>query len=244
MQKSGLIPYCIFFLLTLSNCAPPTQRLKADSRQVIAYSYEQLLQQGLESDSTYDAAGYLSIQFPNGKNGAFVVLGFRQPPRGYQFLYRFEDEGLQLLLLKQTPGITWGVESLRENQVVQMMNIIEPFTISETKQRQTIKVTGASFTNGLWQDGYFEVIEITNNEPLVLFTGAKFATDNAQFDIQYQYEYLDSDSDGNLDLILATSERCEYQIDQSTNTRQEFECLNAQAIYQFDGTKFVEKFPE
>lgn len=201
----------------------------------------------MESNAKYDGAGFLAIQFPDGKAGAFVVLGFSQEPRGYQFLYRIQDGDLQLILLKQTPGIVWGVESLREHPVGQVGNIIEPFKISKSMQErlhQTIKVTGASYTNGIWQDGYFEIIEITNKDPIVLFTGAKFITDKALFDTQYQYEYLDSDSNGDVDLILATSERCEYQIDQSTNNRQEFGCLNAQVIYQFDGTKFVEKIPE
>jgi hypothetical protein len=234
----------LLVFILLAACAP--SRFAQTTQRVIDHSSELLLQKRLEKDSNYDGASFVQVNFFDKSMGAFVALGFVEPPHGYQFLYRMHGDQFDLMSLRQTPGVVWGVHSLLgNNQPFETIDIeaIHIFTSKGDHPRQAIKVTGSSSAYDLWKDGYFEIIEITDTGPHILFTGAEYWTDQTMFDVQFQYKYLDSDSDGNIDFILETSDRCEYQVDNFTGARQDFGCLKAQVIHRFDGTSFVEQIP-
>ena len=218
--------------LVLSACFASAPNLN----QALDGSMQYLREHRLE-ESRYDSAEALEIRFSDQALGAFAALGYLNPPRGYLLLYKLREGQFELSAFKQTPDVVWGTYSLRDGNKDARIESLHLFA----NTNQTLKVIGASHANGLWQDGYFEIVEITDAGFETVFSAADFWTDQTMFDVNFQYNYLDDDNDGNVDYILQTSQRCEYQINPATHDKKIFDCPSTQVIYKFDGIRFVEQ---
>jgi len=224
----------LFLCLILSACAVSP----VSSDQALDASMQYLRERGLE-EAPYDSSAWIEVGFPDQASGMFVALGYLNPPRGYLFLFKHREDQLEQLDFKQTQDVAWGLYSVRDGNKKAEIESVQFFAGTN----QTVKVMGAGYINGVWQDGYFEIVKITEAEFETLFSAADFWTDQTMFDVNFQYEFRDQDQDGNVDYILQTSQRCEYQVDSVTGDKQIFDCLYSQMIYKFDGKTFKEQIP-
>jgi len=207
--------------------------------EVIAYSYDLLLQQDLEQGFGYDNANYAQVEFPNGDTGVFVAIGFSGIVRGYQFLYRIRDDQTELVELV-SGGWDWGIRSLQDFDKVDI-EVLELFPGANSQPRQILKVTGAGHVGtGLWEDGYFQIISITDDGIRVIFAGAEVEinANHQGWHRQYQYQYDDLDTDGYKE-IIKEGEECRYQV--GDEGLEKTDCQRVSKVYYFNGTEYVEQ---
>ncbi len=206
----------------------------------IAYSYKLVLQKGLEPNLGYEAANFALVRFPNGAPGAFVALGATGITRGYQILYRIRNNQLELVQLTPT-GICWGVRSLRGSisDFKTDIEFLDLFATTKTRPQQIIKVTGAGHAgSGLWDDGYFQVLAITENGFSEIFTGLEATTNMTTFDTHHQYQFVDLDGDGNKE-IIEDEKRCDYRLDIANGEKRDLGCTTSRKTFRFDGTRYT-----
>jgi len=227
-------------LTSLPILAKPDPQLILDRDQAIAYSYNLLLHQGLEQGFEYDNANFARIRFPNGDKGAFIAMGFSGIVRGYQFLYRISNDQAELVELIGR-GPDWGIRSLQEFEKVDV-EFLELVPDIDGQPKQLLKVTGAGHSGtGLWTDGYFQIIDITDDGIKVIFTGAEAEIDAnpGGYHHQYRYQYIDLDGDGGKE-IIKEDEECEYRFSEEKGL-EKTACESIREVYQFNGTEYVKQ---
>ena len=207
-----------------------------DQEGAIAHSLNLLREQAV--DRGHDNANFAEVRFPDGDRGAFVAVGFSDIAQGYQFLYRVDDGEVTLVDFIGGP-IDWGIWSLRDFETVGL-TFPDLFTGEEDGDREVIQVTGAGHAGrGLWVDGYFEIIEITEEGIHVLLSGAH-ASINANadgFERRYTYAYEDLDGDG-VKEIIQTGEECNLAF-RGESGWDKSDCQPADVVFQFDGRQYV-----
>jgi hypothetical protein len=215
----------------------PSAAMILEREGAIAHSLNLLRDQGV--DWGHDNANFAEVRFPDGERGAFVAVGFSGIAQGYQFLYRVEGEKVVLVDFISGP-IDWGVWSLRDFERVDLA-FPDLFTGEEDGDREVIQVTGAGHAGtGLWLDGYFELIEITEEGIHVLFSGAH-ASINANpggWERHYEYAYEDLDDDG-VKEIIQTGEEC--QLEPGESGLEGTDCEPVERVFQFDGLTYVQR---
>jgi hypothetical protein len=205
------------------------------SDETIEYSYDLLIQRELEYLS--GNATCAQVEFPNGDTGVFVAIGFIGPTRGYQFLYRIENEQVELVEFVSGEW-AWGFRSLQDFDRVDI-EVLDLFAGTSNGPRQVLKVTGAGHAGtGLWEDGYFQIIKVTNEGIGVLFAGAEVEinANHQGWHRQYQYQYDDLDADGYSE-IIKEGEECRYQA--SNPGLETTDCQKVKKVYYFNGTEYV-----
>lgn len=203
----------------------------------IAHSLNLLRVQGV--DWAHDNANLAEVRFPDGDRGAFVAVGFSGIAQGYQFLYRVEGEEVVLVDFISGP-IDWGVWSLRDFERVDLA-FPDLFTGEEDGDREVIQVTGAGHAGtGAWLDGYFEIIEITEEGIHVLFSGAhgSINANPGGFERRYTYAYEDLNDDG-VKEIIQTGEEC--QLEPGESGLEKTDCQPVERVFQFDGLTYVQR---
>jgi len=202
----------------------------------ISHSLNLLCEQGV--DWGHDNANFAEVRFPDGDRGAFVAVGFSGIAQGYQFLYRVDDEEVVLVDLIRGP-IDWGIWSLQDYEAVDLA-FPDLFTGQEDGDREVIQVTGAGHAGtGLWLDGYFELIEITEEGIRVLFNGAHTSI-NANpggYEQHYEYAYEDLDDDG-VKEIIQTGEECNLEFTGESGWEKR-DCQPVDVVFRFDGRQYV-----
>jgi hypothetical protein len=215
----------------------PSAAMILEREGAIAHSLNLLRDQGV--DWGHDNANFAEVRFPDGERGAFVAVGFSGIAQGYQFLYRVEGEKVVLVDFISGP-IDWGGWSLRDFERVDLA-FPDLFTGEEDGDREVIQVTGAGHAGtGLWLDGYFELIEITEEGIHVLFSGAH-ASINANpggWERHYEYAYEDLDDDG-VKEIIQTGEEC--QLEPGESGLEGTDCESVERVFQFDGLTYVQR---
>lgn len=214
-----------------------TQNLES----VIEHSYNLLVERGFESGKlSYDTADYAIVQFPSGEQGVLVTLGFFGIARGYQLLYRIENEQPELIEPIRTGRYIWGLKSIqneRRDSAQVDMGFLELLASKDSKWKNIVRVTGAGHAGtGLWDDGYFEILAVTESGLQKLFTGVEFVTNSTTVDSTQQYQFTDLDDDGNQE-IVETTEICEYGLSE-TGEREDLGCQQSQGIYRFNGSHY------
>ena len=201
----------------------------------IAHSLNLLREQGI--DWGHDNANFAGVRCPDGDRGAFVAIGFSGIAQGYQFLYRVDDGEVVLADFISGP-IDWGIWSLRDFETVDLI-FPDLFPGEDDGDREVIEVTGAGHAGtGLWVDGYFKIIEITEQGIRVLFSGAH-ASINANpdgYERRYEYAYEDLDDDG-VKEIIQTGEAC--QLEPGESGLEKTDCQPVERVFQFDGRHYV-----
>jgi hypothetical protein len=228
---------------TLIPLSTPDAQLILDPAWAIEYSYEILLHRELEPGFSYESATFAEVQFPSGSKGVFVAIGFTGPAHGYQFLYRIDDSQVGLVELSTwPPGTVWGLRSLQPSQQSSAQVEIEflsLFASDRNPPRQIIKLTGARHAGtGLWDDGCFEIIEITDEGLKGIFSGVEARINMTNSETRCQYQYVDLDGDDNKE-ITEECERCEYRYDPDTWEREDLGCEISHTVYTYDGTRYV-----
>jgi len=220
---------------------PPVQ-LILDSEQAIAYSYELLINKGLEPGLHYQGASSALVRFPSGDQGVFVAIGFVGIARGYQFLYRIHERQVELVELLPG-GYVWGMRSLHDSDLNSVdIELLYLFTDADGQAKEVLKVVGAGHAGtGLWEDGHFEILNINDNGIKVVFAGVEAASNcNAGgYDKRYQYQYIDLDNDGSQE-IVKEGEECEYQFSDEKGLHKTA-CKDVQEVYWFNGTEYVRR---
>jgi hypothetical protein len=233
-------------LTTGTASAPPREPTKPAPAVIltregaIAHSLNLLRDQGV--DWGHDNANFAEVRFPDGERGAFVAVGFSGIAQGYQFLYRVEGEEVVLVDFISGP-IDWGVWSLRDFERVDLA-FPDLFTGEEDGDREVIQVTGAGHAGtGLWLDGYFELIEITEEGIRVLFSGAHggINANPGGFERRYTYAYEDLDDD-RVKEIIQTGEEC--QLEPGESGLEKTDCQPVERVFQFDGLTYVRRAEE
>jgi hypothetical protein len=203
----------------------------------IAHSLNLLRDQGV--DWAHDNANLAEVRFPDGDRGAFVAVGFSGIAQGYQFLYRVEGEEVVLVDFISGP-IDWGIWSLRDFETVDLA-FPELFPGEGARDREVIQVTGAGHAGtGLWVDGYFEIIEITEQGIRVLFSGAHVSI-NANpggYERWYEYAYEDLNGDG-VKEIIQSGETC--QLERGESGLEKTDCQPVERVFEFDGVQYVQQ---
>lgn len=208
-----------------------------DPEGAIAHSLNLLRQRGI--DRAHDNANFGQVRFPNGELGAFVAIGFSGTAQGYQFLYRVEGGNVVLVDLISGP-IDWGIWSLRDFETVDLA-FPDLFPGENGAHGDVIQVTGTGHAGtGLWADGYFEIIEITEQGIRVLFSGvhASINANPGGYERRYTYAYEDLDDDG-VKEIIQTGEEC--QLESGEGGLEKTDCQPVEAIFAFDGTRYVQR---
>lgn len=243
---------CLVFTLSftfacstnLEKVSTATSQLKAQNLDlVIDSSYDLLVAKGLEpAGLSYDTADAAVVQFPSGDQGVFVTIGAFGIARGYQLLYRVAGEQFELIEPIRTGRYVWGLKSLQNEkrgsaQVdIEMVDIIAQ---RHSEWQAIVKVTGAGHAgSGLWDDGYFEILAVTETGLQELFAGVEFSTDSTTVDRYQAYKFTDLDGDGTQEIMVAV-ENCEYRVSQDSEQREDLGCQQSQAVYKFDGTRYV-----
>lgn len=212
----------------------------------IAYSHNLLVLRGYERQGwSYDNALYTPVEFPDGAKGAFVALGFSGIARGYKLLYRLEQENRFRLIQLEDSVFDWGMDfGDRTTSEQQKVPLKHPELLYDANgnSEQLIQLTGSAHQGtGLWNNGFFEVLKITDSGWQVLFSGTHF---DANFSYrgdykQYAYEYLDVDGDANKE-IIQTGKECKVGF--IHNNEQELtDCKTIHKIYKYDGEVFTEQ---
>jgi hypothetical protein len=213
----------------------PSAAMILEREGAIAHSLNLLRDQGF--DWAHDNANFAEVRFPDGYRGVFVAVGFSGIAQGYQFLYRVDDGDVALVDLISGP-IDWGIWSLQDFERVDLA-FPDLFPGEDDGDREVIQVTGAGHEGtGLWLDGYFELIEITEEGIHVLFSGAH-ASINASpggYERHYEYAYEDLNDDG-VKEIIQTGEEC--QLEPGESGREKTDCQPVEGIFQFDGRQYV-----
>lgn len=213
----------------------PSSHFILEHDQAIAYSYEVLLQQGIEPRPGVSRAGtsFAIVRFPNDDQGVFVAIGLYGIARGYQFLYRIDGDQVELVEPIRQSQLVWGLEDAQGTK--SEIEFLDQLIRASNSSRQTFKVTGVGHAgSGLWDEGYFEILQVTSNGLRVIFTGVETSTNSTTFNIHNQYQYVDLDGDGNKE-IIEDSEYCEYRIEPSTWAKQDLGCNQSRKVYHFDG---------
>ena len=92
-----------------------------------------------------------------------------------------------------------------------------------------------------WDDGYFEIIEITNEGIRVVFSGVETFRSNHQAN-QFEYQYIDLNEDG-LKEIIKTGKQCEYEWNPAeSDSWKEIGCEEVREEYEYDGIEYVKIF--
>ncbi len=240
---------CVLFFIFA--CSPISEDMSTtsstlnaqDSKLVIDYSYNLLVEKGLEpAGLSYDTADFAIVQFLNGNQGVFVAIGVFGIARGYQLLYRIENEQFELIEPIRTGRYVWGLKSAQnEKRGSAQVDIefLDIFAQKNSKWQDILKVTGAGHAGtGLWDDGYFEILAVTDNGLQELFKGVEFVTNSTTFDSYREYQFTDLDGDGSQEIVEAV-ENCEYRISKDTWKREDLGCQQSQTVYKFDGTRYV-----
>lgn len=108
-----------------------------------------------------------------------------------------------------------------------------------------IQVKGAGHAGtGLWLDGYFELIETTEEGIRVLFSGAH-ASINANpggYERHCEYAYEDLDNDG-VKKIIQTGKACQLGFGENSleSKLQKTDGQAIERVFQFDGRQYVEQ---
>jgi hypothetical protein len=228
---------------TLTPLPTPSAQLILNPDWAIAYSYEILVHRELEPGFSYESSTFAEVQFPSGSKGVFVAIGFTGVARGYQFLYRIDGNQVELVELSTwPPGTVWGLRSLQPTQEssaqveIEFLNL---FASDGNPPRQIIKLTGARHAGtGLWDDGCFEIIEITDEGLKGIFSGVEARINMTNSETRCQYQYIDLDSDGNKE-ITEECEHCEYRYDPDTWEKEDLGCEVSHTVYRYDGTRYV-----
>lgn len=205
----------------------------------IAHSLNLLGEQGV--DWGHDNASFAEVRFADGDRGAFVAIGFSGIAQGYQLLYRIDDGEVILADFVSGP-IDWGIWSLQDYEPVDLA-FPDLFPGEENGHREVIQVTGAGHGGtGLWEDGYFEILEITEEGIRILFSGthASINANPGGYERYYEYAYEDLNDDG-VKEIIQTGEECQLEPGESTleSRLQRTDCEPVERIFQFDGRQYV-----
>jgi hypothetical protein len=213
----------------------PSAELILDANNAIAYSYDLLQYRALEHGYSYDNANYISVQFPNGDTGAFVAIGFSSVVRGYQFLYRIRDDRVTLVNLVRG-GYDWGIRDLQYPYKVGV-GFLDLFTNIPGHSKQQLRVIGAGHHGtGLFSDGNFDIIDVTEKGMKVIFSGVEEDVAGLHEE-RNRYYYSDLDGDG-VKEIIRDGEECD-RIYNSHTQKMEKICKFVYEIYKFDGVKYV-----
>ena len=214
----------------------PSVELILDPEKAIAYSYDLLQYRGLEHGFSYDNANYASVHFSNGDRGAFVAIGFSGIVRGYQFLYRIRGDQVTLVDLV-TGGIDWGIRDLEYSYYKVGIGFLELFTGMDKHSKQQLRVIGAGHNGtGLFSDGNFEIIDVTDEGMNMIFSGVEDDVTGAHEE-RNRYSYSDLDDDG-VKEIIQDGEECDSVYNAQTQ-KMEKTCKFVYEIYKFNGVKYV-----
>jgi hypothetical protein len=214
----------------------PSVDLILDPEKAIAHSYDLLQYRGLELGFSYDNANYASVHFPNGDRGAFVAIGFSGIVRGYQFLYRIRDDRVELVDLA-TGDIDWGIRDL-QNPYKVGFGFLELFTGIDKHSKQQLRVIGSGHHGtGLFSDGNFEIIDVTDEGMNVIFSGVEDDVAGLHEERNRYYYYSDLDADG-ITEIIRDGEECDsvYNVQPQ---KMEKTCKFVYEIYKFNDVKYV-----
>lgn len=232
----------VLVLSFVSTCSSSLEGLSTASSKldtqdlgfVIDYSYNLLVEKGIErAEPSYDTSDFTIVQFPSGEQGVFVTIGvFSGVERGYQLLYRIKNGRFELIEPIRTGRYAWGLKSIQNEKRASAQVDIEFLDIlaQSSEWENVVKVTGAGHPGtGIWDDGYFEILAITDNGLQELFTGVEFITNSTNFDKYYEYQFTDLDGDGNQE-VVEVIENCEYQINKETWKREDLGCQQSQQV--------------
>jgi len=221
---------------------PPLSKPNSQNlEQIIPYSYNLLVEKRIEPPRlSYDTADFTKIQFPNGDQGVFVTIGIWGIARGYQLLYRIKNEQFELIEPIRKGRYVWGLKSARnQKHVAAQVEFLDLFAQRNQEWKDILKVTGVGHAgSGLWDDGYFEILAITNDGAKELFTGVEFVTNSSTVDTYREYQFKDLDGDSNQE-IIEDVKNCEYRISKDTWKREDLGCQQSQTIYKFDGNRYM-----
>jgi len=245
------VNYFAFILFLITACSSNSEDVLTTSSTlntqnldtIVDYSYNLLVEKGIEpAGLSYDTSDFATVEFPDGKPGVFVTIGVSGIDRGYQLLYRIEKEQFELIEPIRAGRYIWGLQSgQNEKRTLAQVDIelLDIFAKENSEWQDILKVTGAGHAGvGLWDDGYFEILAVTNNGLQELFTGVEFTTNSTTKDDFHEYQFIDLDGDGNQE-IVETIETCEYRINKDTWSREDLGCQQFQVIYKFDGNHYM-----
>jgi hypothetical protein len=223
----------------------PSAQYILDLERAIAYSCELLVNKGLEPELDYQGASSTLVRFPSGDQGVFVAIGFVGIARGYQLLYRVHGHQVELVELRGPGAVEqhmWGVRSLHDSDLSAVgIEHLHLFADASGETQEVLRVVGAGHAGtGFWEDGYFEIVYVTDAGIRVVFSGAEAEINvNTQgWHRQYQYEYTDLNVDGNKE-IVKTGEECVYLWEAQTESLQKTDCHDVEEIYRYNGTYFA-----
>lgn len=192
---------------------------------------------GLEKGFTADQVDYVPVQFPDGNKGAFIAFGFSGPTRGYQFLYRLSGDKIASVELV-TSGVGWGISRKKDKVDIEFLEL---FPNPNEYSQQLLKVTGlADYGSSLWDDGYFQIIDVTDGIQ-VIFQGSEVEVNGNPegWYNQYQYQYLDLDNDG-VKEIIKEGEECKPGFnDEEKKWEPTSPCESIREIYRFNGVEYI-----
>ncbi len=240
-----LILFLLFFVPACTQRVP-AQDAVPSLQEVIAHTFDLVKQNGWPSDTDYETTDMVEVKFPNGDKGVFGTIGIASGPlHGYMFLYRIQDEKLKTVLLSPS-GPLWGLRSFQskwddpDNRT--HIEFLDLLIDKEGRSRQTLRFSGAGHSgSGLFSDGVFGIIEITENGIDALFMGEEGSTTllgNSMIEVRYSYEYVDLSGDRNKE-IVQDQETCEYRLDLKTFQKTEkMNCKNSRATFIYNGTQF------
>jgi hypothetical protein len=157
------------------------------------------------------------------------------------------DDGEVVLADFISGPIDWGIWSLQDFETVELA-FPDLFPGEDDGDRELIQVTGAGHAGtGMWLDGYFEIIEITEEGIRVLFSGAhgSINANAGGFERRYTYAYEDLDDDG-VKEIIQTGEECQLEPWESTleSRLERTDCEPVERGFQFDGVRYVRRTEE
>lgn len=249
--KHGIL---LFIVLFLSGCAqwaksaPTVPPATFTSEEIIAYTLDLAVQQGLAKTTDYVAADVISVQLPNGDHGVFGTIdGYPSLPllHGFQFLYRIREGELETMFLSPS-GPFWGTRHLQysknESAARTQIEFLDLLNDEEGRLRQVLRVPGVVHNGSGLFDDIFEIIEITDSGFKIIFYGVDgsiiigydFITED-----RYTHQYRDLNGDGNKEIIV-DGENCKYRMDpKSLEKIETLGCTKSHVVYEYDGKEFV-----
>jgi hypothetical protein len=209
-----------------------------------AYSLDLLRAQGLESGPRFDADLFSPVSFPDGSPGRFVALGFTEPSRGYQLLYRLHGERAELVGAVRPGPYVWGRYSLRpgsgrgQGEAGALLQLVDLFGTAAGSP-VVLKITGAGQARDeRWEDGVFELVAVTDDGLQTLFHGVERDSTFGNFEHHNWYAFQDLDGDGVQEVIRDGLE-CETRYDVASGLAVKVACTTVHEVYRFDGRQYV-----
>lgn len=212
-QSSQMEPSLHYLPIDLGETINVDKNLLLNEESAIRFSYQLLPE--FEHGEPYQGTGYLEVEFPRGEKGIFVSLGFVGIVRGYQFLYKLDDKGGQLIDFRQSQ-VNWGIYSL-ETSTPTKVEAVNIFTNNKNDAYGTIvKVTGARHDGtGLFANGVFELIHTTDEGLDLLFSDLEenlvASTGDSGIHESYDYKFKDIDGD-NIQEIAKEGKKCKVML--------------------------------